>query len=62
MQHQYVSTSQLCERYGRSSRTIYRWQRTIGFPKPLIPGGNGSESRWRESDIQAWEEKRMDDG
>lgn len=58
MSEQYVSTSQLCERYGRSSRTINRWQTTMGFPKPIISGGNGSESRWRESDILAWEEKR----
>lgn len=58
MEGTYVTTSELCERYGRSARTINRWQSTLGFPKPIISGGNGSESRWRESDVLAWEEKR----
>jgi len=55
----YVSTSQLCQRYGRTTRTLNRWQSSLGFPKPLIPGGHGAESRWRESDIRAWEDRRI---
>lgn len=56
-----IGTKQLCERYGRSVRTLNRWQRDMGFPKPIINGGNGSEARWRESDIRAWEDERRDD-
>ncbi len=60
-QERYVSTSELCERYGRSTRTLHRWQQdpNIGFPKPIIQGGHGAESRWRESDIRAWEDRRQ---
>ncbi|KTG25439.1 hypothetical protein AWR38_01320 [Idiomarina sp. WRN-38] len=59
MSDQYVSTSQLCERYGRSRDTLLRWQKSKGFPKPVIQGGHGAESRWRESDVQAWEERQL---
>lgn len=58
MTHQYVSTSELCNRYARSPRTLNRWQKVLGFPKPIIPGGHGAESRWRESDIKSWEDQR----
>ncbi|MGM0783843.1 MAG: helix-turn-helix transcriptional regulator [Pseudomonadota bacterium] len=53
-----ISTSELCERYGRSVRTINRWQHQDDFPEPVIRGGHGSESRWREADIKAWEARR----
>ncbi len=53
---QYTSTSELCGRYGRSPRTLHRWQKTRGFPKPIAKAGNGSECRWRESDIREWED------
>lgn len=53
-----ISTSALCERYGRSTRTLHRWQQEMGFPRPVIAGGHGAESRWRESDVKAWEERR----
>ncbi|GEK48935.1 hypothetical protein HPA02_32180 [Bisbaumannia pacifica] len=53
-----ISTSQLCERYGRSPDTLLRWQKQRGFPRPVIQGGHGAESRWRESDIKAWEDRQ----
>lgn len=59
MQEQFISTSQLCERYNRSRNTLQRWQSTKGFPKPVIQGGHGAESRWRESDIKAWEDRQL---
>ena len=59
MHPQYVSTSELCSRYGRSRDTLLRWQKEKGFPKPVIQGGHVAESRWREADIQAWEEKQV---
>lgn len=40
-----ISTTELCERYGRSTRTLHRWQQERGFPKPIIQGGHGAESR-----------------
>ncbi len=52
----YTSTSELCDRYGRSARTLHRWQHTRGFPRPIAKAGNGSECRWRESDIKQWED------
>ena len=58
MQDDMISTSQLCERYGRSARTLHRWQREIGFPRPVIAGGHGAEARWRTSDVKAWEDRR----
>ncbi|WP_299231628.1 helix-turn-helix domain-containing protein [uncultured Halomonas sp.] len=54
-----ISTSELCERYGRSTRTLHRWQQNGDFPRPVIQGGHGAESRWRESDIKAWEDRRQ---
>ena len=58
MDDRYISTSELCEKYGRSPDTLLRWQRNRGFPKPVVPGGHGVESRWRESDIKAWEDRQ----
>lgn len=54
----YLSTSDLCSRYGRTSKTLSRWQRSRGFPRPIVPGGHGAEARWRESDIKAWEDRQ----
>ncbi|MBP5979081.1 MAG: helix-turn-helix domain-containing protein [Halomonas sp.] len=59
MQERYVSTSELCKRYGRSRNTLLRWRMTKGFPRPVIQGGHGAESRWRESDLKAWEDKQV---
>lgn len=59
MQERYVTTSELCERYGRSRGSLLRWQKSKAFPKPVIQGGHGAESRWRESDLKAWEDKQV---
>jgi len=53
-----ISTSQLRERYGRSTRTLNYWQREKGFPAPILRGGHGSESRWRTEDVKAWEARQ----
>lgn len=52
----YMKTSELCERYGRSVRTLIRWQETRGFPQPMIQGGGGTEHRWLAQDVMEWEE------
>lgn len=57
----YWTTSDLEERYGRKVRTLVDWQRTRGFPKPLIRGGHGAEHRWLVEDVIAWEESLRDD-
>ncbi|MGM0694483.1 MAG: hypothetical protein ACQEUN_13895 [Pseudomonadota bacterium] len=36
-----------------------RWQRSRGFPRPVVPGGHGAEARWRESDVKAWEDRQV---
>ena len=59
MERKYIGTREICEMYQRSPRTLSRWQQKNGFPKPIISGGHGSEARWRESDIIAWEESRL---
>ena len=60
--HDFVSTTDLIRRYDRSPRTLNRWQRELGFPRPFIRGGNGSESRWRTKDVLAWEERGAPQG
>lgn len=52
------TTSDLCDRYGRSSETLKRWQTSRGFPRPVVQGGHGAQSRWRRSDIKAWEDRQ----
>ncbi|UTD55472.1 hypothetical protein [Halomonas sp. MS1] len=59
MQERYVSTSELCNRHDRSHNTLLRWQKSKGFPKPLIQGDHGAESSWRERDPKAWEDKQV---
>ena len=54
----FISTSELCERYGKSSRTLSRWPVTRGFPKPAI-AHQGSENLFMVSEVEAWEEREM---
>lgn len=52
----FVSDQQLAARYGIHRTTPWRWISTRQFPKPvsLTPGC----TRWRLSDIEAWEAQR----
>lgn len=54
----YIATSELCERYRRSSRTIARWPSTRGFPKPAFQSV-GAENLWLLADVERWESKNM---
>ncbi|MFT6225950.1 MAG: prophage regulatory protein [Paracoccaceae bacterium] len=50
---QYISDKQAAARYHVTRQTIWRWVRDRKFPAPvsLSPGC----TRWRLSDIEAWE-------
>lgn len=54
----YSSDKSLADRYKVSRSTIWRWAQAGRLPQPvkLSPGC----SRWRSSDIAAWEAKRVE--
>lgn len=53
----YISVKQLAIRYGVSVPTLWRWVKDGKFPQP-VKLGPGS-TRWRESDVLAWERTRL---
>ncbi|WP_323847026.1 helix-turn-helix transcriptional regulator [Microbulbifer magnicolonia] len=55
MQPQYFSDRTLAARYEVSRATIWRWTANEQIPKPVKINGS---TRWRLSDIQAWEAKQ----
>ncbi len=52
----YVDDKTIAKRFGVSRATVWRWARTSNFPAPvsLSPGC----TRWRLSDVEAWEATR----
>lgn len=56
--NQYVSDAALAARYSVSRNTIWRWTEKGELPTPvkLSPGC----TRWRLSDVEAWEAKQAD--
>lgn len=57
MQEVYVTDAQVAARYGVHRATPWRWAKVDpSFPKPvnLTPGC----TRWRLSDVEAWEKSR----
>lgn len=57
MAERYVRLRELRARLGGVSRTtIWRWQRTGAFPKPVALGPNTVV--WLESEIDAWVAER----
>ncbi|WP_183330536.1 helix-turn-helix transcriptional regulator [Halomonas campaniensis] len=52
----YLTVQQVADRYATSTSSIWRWVRRGQFPRPvkLSPGC----TRWRASDVEAWEESR----
>ena len=52
----YLSDRQLAERYKVHRTTLWRWVERNQFPKPvkLSPGC----TRWKLSDVEAWEAKQ----
>lgn len=55
MNEGFYSTSDLCERYGVTSRTLENWRKTRGFPTALMLGGKGSKNRYDVEDVKKWE-------
>lgn len=55
-QSNYIPDLQLAQRFGVSRATIWRWAQKGKFPQPikLSPGC----TRWRLSDVEAWEAKQ----
>ena len=51
----YLTVDQVAERLGVSRDTIYRWKRKGDFP--LARKLSQGTTRWRLSDIVAWESK-----
>ena len=53
---QYLSTSQICERYHTSRSTIHRWRDDpkICFPAPIKIG---HRTLWREQDLIEFDRK-----
>jgi len=51
----YLTDRQIAERYGVSRCTPWRWAKSGDFPKPVQLSAGCT--RWRASDVRAWEEK-----
>lgn len=49
----FLTLKQVCHRETISSATVWRWVREGRFPKPVSLGEN--TTRWRVSDLEAWE-------
>lgn len=56
LHHRYASDKQLSDFLEVSRQTIWRWVREGKFPAPIKLGPNCT--RWRLSDVQAWEASR----
>ena len=57
MQETYLSDTQLSQRYGVHRATPWRWAKTDpNFPKPVKLSSQCS--RWKLSEIEAWEVQR----
>ena len=53
----FISDRQLGERYQCHRTTIWRWARNGKFPPPISLAAR--VTRWRMSDVLAWEQRRV---
>lgn len=53
----YTTDVELARRYAVARVTIWRWAGNAEFPAPIRLGPNCS--RWRMSDVLAWERSRL---
>ncbi len=56
----FLRDTEVANRYSVSRPTIWRWVKEGRFPKP-IKLGIGS-TRWRYSDLEAWEQSQIQEG
>lgn len=49
----FLKDTEVPVRYGVSRPTIWRWTKNGNFPKPVKLGAGST--RWRASDLEAWE-------
>lgn len=49
----FLKDTEVAVRYGVSRPTIWRWTKNGKFPKPVKLGAGST--RWRASDLEAWE-------
>lgn len=54
---QYLSDKSLAKRFSVCRTTIWRWSRESKFPNPVRLGG---ATRWRLSEIEAWEAQQAE--
>ena len=54
-EQQYISDRALASRYQVARSTIWRWAANSQIPQPVKINGS---TRWRLSDIKAWEAKQ----
>ena len=52
----YMTVKQLADRYQVCNISVYRWVREGKFPKPIKLVG---ATRWRMSDVLAWEAEQQ---
>ncbi len=53
----FLKDTEAAIRYGVSRPTIWRWTKNGKFPKPVKLGGGST--RWRCSDLEAWEQLQI---
>ncbi len=57
MQETYFADTQLAARYGVHRSTIWRWVKTDpNFPDPIV--FSSGCTRWKLSEVEAWESRR----
>jgi prophage regulatory protein len=56
----FLRDTEVAIRYGVSRPTIWRWTKNGKFPKPVKLGAGST--RWRSSDIEAWEQSQIQNG
>ncbi|PLW83311.1 AlpA family transcriptional regulator [Kineobactrum sediminis] len=56
----YLSDTAIAQRFQVSRATVWRWTRSVAFPKPIKLSVGCT--RWRLADIEAWEQTRNTPG
>jgi prophage regulatory protein len=54
----YLTDKKVADRYSSSRSTIWRWLSEGHLPKPIKLNGS---TRWKLSDLEAWENKQKGD-